>query len=126
MLNLPSAFLGLAEMAGAAFGAPFHAGRIVTPGAAVMDAGGSISTPAVPTYRACTVQIDPATEAMRQQDGFADGDVRFILLAASFTGAVDTDVSVEVTEGPFVGVWSVSSLQRDPVGIGYVGRGRKA
>jgi len=126
-MDLPSAFLGLADMAAAAFGAPFFAGAIASqdnPG--YYDDNGNWVPGSPPTERACRVSIDQATEAMRQSDGFADGDVRFIILAASFSGLLDTDASVKVTEGPFAGIWAVTSIERDPAGVGYVGRGRRA
>lgn len=126
MLNLPAAFASLAQSVGAAMGAPFYDGQIVDQGEAVRDEAGSIVTPGTPVLRACRVQIDSATEAMRAADGFAEGDVRFILLAASFTGSLDTDATVKIAAGDRAGVWLVSSLERDPAGIGYVGKGRKA
>lgn len=128
MLNLPQAFLGVAQMAAAAFGAPFYVGRIIAPGTAIFDEGGSIITPAEPTDRACMVQIDTVDERNRPE-GWGDRDYRFLLLSASFAGTVDSDASIEVTDATapsdFRGVWSVSSLQRDPAAIGYVGRGRR-
>jgi hypothetical protein len=125
-MDLPSSFLGFANMAASAFGAPFYDGQIITQTDPVYDDGGSIVTPAQPVFRACKVQIDAATEAMQQREGFADGDVRFIILSASFTGPLDTDANVSIASGPFAGEWQVSTLQRDPAGIGYVGKGRRA
>ncbi|MYL97064.1 hypothetical protein GR702_04660 [Novosphingobium sp. FGD1] len=55
-----------------------------------------------------------------------DTDVRFVVLAATFTGPLGTDAEVEVLAGPFAGMWSVSSLERDPVAAGWVGVGRRA
>ena len=126
MLDLANAFLGLAQMAGAAFGAPFHSGQIVTQLDPVLDDGGSIVTPGTVDKRNCTVQIDVVTESMRLGSGFAVGDVRFIILSASFTGTLDTDANIEVLDGPFVGAWQVSALERDPAAIGWVGKGRPA
>ena len=123
-MSLAEAFAGLALRVGSAVGAPFHRGQIITSSGAVM-AGGSIVTPGTVARRDCTVQIDAATEAMRSADGYADGDVRFIVLAASFTGGLDTDARVEVLDGPHVGLWLVSALERDPAAVGYVGRGRR-
>jgi hypothetical protein len=125
-MNLPAAFASLAQSMSAAFGAPFYAGVVISQADPVTDDGGSISTPGTPLERGCSVQIDVATEAMRRSDGYSDGDVRFIILAATLDGGLDTDASVEVAAGPFAGSWLVSSIERDPAGIGWVGKGRRA
>ena len=126
-MNLAAAFLELSALASGEFdGAPFYSGQIVTHAGAAYDAGGSIVTPGAVVLRDCQVQIDSATEAMRQGAGFADGDVRFIVLAASFTGGLNTDATIAIADGARAGNWQVSGLERDPAGIGYVGRGRRA
>jgi len=125
-VTLPAAFASLAQTMSAALGAPFYPAQVVTQTDPIYDDGGSILTPGGVLRRDCTVQIDAATEAMRQSQGFADGDVRFIILAATLAGALDTDARVEIAGGPFAGAWLVSSLERDPAGIGWVGRGRRA
>lgn len=125
-MTLPARFASIAGAVAARVGAPFWQGEIVDHGEPVLDDGGSIVTPGVPVIRPCTVQIDSATEAMRQTDGFADGDVRFLILASSFAGGLDTDAEVRVATGPFAGRWLVAALERDPAGVGYVGRGRRA
>jgi hypothetical protein len=63
---------------------------------------------------------------MRGADGYAEGDVRFLILSATLTGTLDTDATVEVTEGPHAGTWMVSAIERDPLAIYYQGRGRRA
>lgn len=123
MLDQAIADIGLAFSA--AFGGPFHAARVVDQVAPVYDDGGSIITPGGVDYRACNVQIDVATTAMRAAEGFVDTDARFIVLSATLTGPLGTDAEVEVLGGPFAGMWSVSSLERDPVAAGYVGVGRR-
>jgi type 1 fimbria pilin len=123
MTDFAAAFAEIASGLGSL--SPFHDGVIVDQGDPMLDAGGSIVTPGTVVNRTCTVQIDQATEAMRQAAGFADGDVRFIILSASFEGEIDTDTTVSIATGAFAGTWLVSSIQRDPVAIGYVGRGRR-
>jgi len=124
MLDQVFADIGLAFSA--AFGGPYHDARVIDQVAPVYDDGGSIITPGGVEYRPCSVHIDVATDAMRRAEGFVDTDVRFIVLAATLTGPLGTDAEVEVLAGPFVGTWSVSSLERDPVAAGWVGVGRKA
>ncbi|MFT4056181.1 MAG: hypothetical protein QM681_16880 [Novosphingobium sp.] len=124
MLDQAFADIGLAFSA--AFGGPYHAARVIDQVAPVYDDGGSITTPGGVEYRPCSVQIDVATTAMRQDAGFVEGSVRFIVLAATLTGSLGTDAEVEVLAGPFAGTWSVSSLERDPVAAGWVGVGRRA
>ncbi|MFK4871663.1 hypothetical protein [Novosphingobium sp. ZW T3_23] len=107
-------------------GGPYHPARTIEQTDPVYDDGGSIITPGGVTHRACSVQIDVATQAMREAEGYVDTDVRFIVLAATLTGSLGTEARIEITEGPFAGIWSVSSLERDPVAAGWVGTGRKA
>lgn len=128
----PAALFGelLAGMS-AVLGGPYHAGKVVDQVDVELDEGGSISDSAEPTERDCMVQVDAATWSMRHAEGFVEGDVRFIILASSLAGSLDTDAQVEVLAGDsvpadFVGMWMVSGIERDPVGVGYVGRGRRA
>lgn len=133
-MDLPRAFAGMANMVTAAFGAPFHDGFIVTQTNPVYDDGGSIVTPGGVDKAPCRVQIDDATEYMRTNEGFADGEVVFVILAASIgigslTGqppAITTDAVVSIPSGPRAGTWQVATLGRDPAGIGWSGKGRRA
>lgn len=125
-MDLPQAFASLAGMATSALGAPYHSGTIIsqaTPGS--YDDDGEFVPGSAPTERACMVQIDAASEYMKA-NGYVEGEYRFIILAASFTGEIDTDAVVRVNNGPFAGQWLVSSLERDPAGIGYVGKGKRS
>lgn len=129
-MSLAAAFASLYERVGAAIGAPYFDGTVVDQAEATLDDGGSIVDPGEPVERTCRVQIDAATWSMRQAEGYSDGDVRFIILAASLDGSLGTDAEIEVAAGDavpadFVGTWMVSAIERDPAGIGYVGRGRK-
>lgn len=117
------AFAGVAAAVSAACGGPYHAARVVTVSAPVM-VGGSIVTPGVATERACMCQVDVATEAMRQAEGFTQGDVR--LLIVSLAGGLDTDAMVEVDAGPGAGTYSVQAVSRDAMGAYWEARGRRA
>lgn len=122
---LPQAFANLAMRVGAAVGAPYYPGRIIDVTDPVQDEGGSIITPGSVVTRTFMVQIDVVSDANRP-DGWTDRDYRFLVLAATLDGGMDTDAEIEITEGPHAGKWMVSSLQTDPAGIGYVGKGRPA
>lgn len=118
-------FASIATGISAQFGGPYHPGAVLSETAATME-GGSIVTPGDAISRACQVQVDVATEAMRSGDGFADGDMRFLILSATLDGGLDTDARVEVLAGPHVGMWLVSAIERDPCGVYWSGRGRRA
>lgn len=124
-MGLEAAFAGIALGFSGVLGGPFHAARVIEHIDAVYDDGGSIITPGGTTFRACQVQIDVATQAMRQAPNFVDTDVRVIILAATLTGSLNTEAMVEVSAGPFAGMWSVSSLERDPAALGWIGTGRR-
>jgi hypothetical protein len=132
-VSLPAAFASIAQGMSAAFGAPYHDGFIVTQTAPVYDDGGSIVTPGGVDKAPCRVQIDDATEYMRAQEGFADGEVVFVILSASIgvgslTGqppVINTDAVVTIPNGPRAGTWQVATLGRDPAGIGWSGKGRR-
>jgi hypothetical protein len=130
MLNLPAAFAELAGMASAAFGAPYYAGVVIiaaTPGG--YDDGGNFIPGSPPDELACKVQIDAIDERSRPE-GWTDKDYRFMILSSGFTGAIDADARIRVTDvtapADFRVEWHVSALQRDPAGIGWVGKGRRA
>lgn len=124
-MNLDAAFAQIAQAFSAAGVGPYVDGQVLTTTDAVMDGGGSIATPGTVTRRDCRVQIDSVAEAMRPES-WTDKDYRFLILAATLQGDLDTDATVEVLAGPNTGKWLVSSLQRDPAGIGWTGRGRRA
>jgi len=124
MLDQAFADIGLAFSQ--LLGGPYHSAQTIEQTDPVYDDGGSIITPGGVAHRSCSVQIDVATQAMREAEGYVDTDVRFIVLAATLSGELGTEARVEVLDGPFAGTWSVSSLERDPVAAGWVGTGRKA
>lgn len=133
-MTLPARFARIASAIATRVGAPYHDGFIVTQTAPVYDDGGSIVTPGGVDKAPCRVQIDDATEYMRTNEGFADGEVVFVILSASIgvgslTGqppAINTDVLVTIPSGPRAGTWQVATLGRDPAGIGWSGKGRRS
>lgn len=123
-MDMAALFANISVGLSAQYGGPYHAGRVVTQTAPVMDDGGSIITPGTPVYRSCQVQVDAADEAMRGSDGYAIGDRKFLILASTLAGTLDSDAEVEVTAGPFVGSWQVSEIGRDGFVSHWTGRGR--
>lgn len=63
--------------------------------------------------------IDQVTEAMRQQAGYTDRDVRIILLSGSLDAAPTTNDQVTLRGTR----WSIAAPTDDPVQAGYVMRG---
>lgn len=126
-MDVSAVFAGIAQTISAQFGGPYWPAQVIDQADDDLDDGGSIiPNPGNPTLRSCMAQIDVATEAMRQSDGFAEGDVRFLILATTLDGALDTDATARVTAGPHAGVWTVTAIDRDPMNIYWQGRGRRA
>jgi hypothetical protein len=126
-VNLPAAFASLAQSMASALGAPFYAGKIIidgTPGG--YDDDGVFQPGGDPTEIDCQCQIDDATEYMRANEGFADGEVRFVILRAGLGTDPTTDAKIKVLAGPKAGTWLLSSLSLDPAGIGWTGKGRRS
>ena len=122
-MTFAAAFANIATGFSTAFGAPFASAVVHSSGAPILDDGGSIVTPGDASARSCVAQIDTATDAMRTTDGFVEGDVRILVLADGITGTITTDDRIEIEDA---GMWSIQSVSRDPAGIGFELRGRKA
>ncbi len=96
--------------------ATLHAGT----GDPIYDNAGNI-TGYVGADQPCKAQIDAATDAMRRGEGFAEGDVRLIILAQ---GLPDLTSDMEVTVSGQK--YRLQSADRDPARSHWVCRGRKA
>lgn len=108
-------------------GGPFVGAKITSPGTPVRDDGGSaLPGTGTPTERTCSVQVDVCTEAMRASEGYRDRDVRILVLAGTIDGAVTTSQKVVILSGEHAGTWSIESADRDPAGLGWDLRGRRA
>lgn len=125
-MTLAAVYASIVQGFSEAMGGPFVAAVIHSPGVPVIDVGGSIVTPGTPVERACLAQVDVATEAMRGSDGYADGDVRILVLADGLSGTITTDERIEIEDGPSAGLWSIEAVSRDPAGIGFELRGRRS
>lgn len=124
-MNIAERMAGIATGVSARLGAGFWPARVVSVGAAEVDAGGSIVTPGVVTERDCSAMVDAVTEAMRLAEGFTERDVRILVLAGTLAGQITTDDRVEVLAGPNAGAFSVESVGRDPAGLYFELRGRR-
>jgi hypothetical protein len=125
-MDIAATFANVAIGISARFGGPYVPGRVIDQIDPTYDDGGSIVEPGGVSERDCFVQVDVATEAMRQSDGYVDGDARFLILSSTLSGSLGTDATVEVLGGPLAGAWLVSAIDRDPMGIYWQGRGRRA
>lgn len=105
-------------------GAGFWPAVVITSAEPTMDAGGSIIAPGVVTQRDCFAQVDVVTQAMRSQEGYAEGDVRVLVLAGTLSGGLDTDARIRVTAGPHAGLYSVRSVTLDVAATHWDCRGR--
>lgn len=120
---LGGSFAALAGRLSQAMGGPYHAAIVHTSTAPVTDDGGSIVTPGQPIQRPCMCQVDTATDAMRQDVGFVQGDARLLVLGVA--GTIGTDAEVEVSDGPGAGRYSIQAVTRDTAGFGWDCRGRR-
>jgi hypothetical protein len=124
MIDMAATFANIAVGISQQFGGPYFPGVVIDQTAPVMS-GGSIVTPGAATERPCQIQIDRVTEAMRGSDGYTDGEVRFLILAATLAGSLTTDARLRVDAGPSAGMWLVSSAERDTMGTHWEGRARR-
>lgn len=70
----------------------------------------------------CRAQVDAATYAMRQAEGFIEGDTRIIVLSAGLGVEVTTDMQITAR-----GVrWQIAGVDRDAAASHWVLRGRPA
>lgn len=123
---MSAAFAQIALGFSKAMGGPYYDAAVITASDAVYDDGGSIVTPGKRLERPCQAQGDAVSEAMRLEPGYADKDIRLVVLSPTLDGGLDTDALVRISGGPHIGLWSVQSVTRDPIGIAYVCRGRRA
>jgi hypothetical protein len=89
-MDLAATFSNIAVSISQQFGGPYHPGKVIDQIDAIYDDGGSISTPGTVSLRDCMVQVDIATEAMRQSEGYAEGDARFLILDSRASTARST------------------------------------
>lgn len=125
-MTIAAAFAGIAAGFSAAGLGAYHDATAKWPGEPILDAGGSIDTPGDPVEKSCSAQVDDVTEGMRADEGFRDTDVRILVLCATLDGDLDTNAKLTVSDGPGAGTWSLQSCRRDPCGVYWEARGRRA
>ena len=118
-------FADLAAGFAAQFGAPFQDVVATWSGVAEYDDGGSILTPGTPVSLTCKAQFDAPTEAMRNDPGFVERDMRVLVLSATLDGVLNSEAKIVVASGEHAGTWSLESVVGDPAGIGWECRARK-
>ncbi len=105
-------------------GAGFWPGVVISSSGASFDNGGSITSPGIAIERDCFVQLDEATSEMRRAEGYAEGDVRLLVLSGSLSGALSPDMRVRISDGPHVGFYSIRSAILDVAASHWDCRGR--
>lgn len=125
MLNMAKVFAERAAFVSQVYGGPYYDALIMDKGDAVYDTGGSIVTPGTASTRPCQAQVDTVTQDMRREEGFADGDVRILVLADTLAGGISLDNSIEILGGANIGTWQIQTISRDPFGIYFELRGRR-
>lgn len=122
-MGFDTIFASLATGFSDAFGGPYQAATARCPGTPTYDTGGSIIAPGTPTQTACRAQGEAATQAMRADGGFLETDIRLLVIGMA---ALDTLAQIEIEAGPHAGTWALMSVARDPVGVGFECRARRA
>jgi hypothetical protein len=126
MLNMVAKFATVAQAVSAAYGGPYYDALVHSAGEPVFDSGGSIVTPGIASSWTCQAQVDSVTQDMRQAEGYTDADMRILVLADTLAGAITLDNTIEVLAGPHAGAWMIASINRDPFGVYWELRGRRA
>jgi hypothetical protein len=117
---------GLAGVFAAAFSSIYLPGYVHVPEDPVYDEGGSKVPGTGSMPYPCRLQVDSVTQRMRQAEGYADKDVRILILASGLEADVTTDCEVEVRAGMHQGRYMIASVDRDPAGASFDCRGRRA
>lgn len=114
---------GIAAIFGAAFSAFYLDGTLHRDGTdPIYGAGGEITGYAGGADVPCKAQVDAATYAMRQSDGYSEGDVRIIVLSAGLGVEITTDFQISVSGRR----WMIAAADRDAANSHWVLRGRRA
>ena len=112
---------GIAAAFSAALSGLYLPATLHRPGEYATDGEGNV-LPAVGADVACRAQVDAASYAMRQSEGYSEGDVRIIVLAAGLDGPVTTDCQITVSDTR----WMIGSAEMDAASSHWICRGRRA
>lgn len=114
---------GIEAIFGAAFSGLYLPATLHRDGTVpVYDGEGNITGYSNAASVACRAQIDAANYAMRQAQGFAEGDVRIIVLSSGLGVEITTDFQITVSGKR----WMIASVERDAANSHYILRGRRA
>lgn len=114
---------GIEAIFGAAFSAFYLDGTLHRDGTdPIYDSEGNITGYAGGADLPCKAQVDGVTYAMRQSEGYAEGDVRIIILSSGLSVELTTDFQVAISGKR----WMVASVERDAANSHWVCRGRAA
>ncbi|QDC37098.1 PepSY domain-containing protein [Sphingobium fuliginis] len=111
---------GLASIFNAAFSGLYLDASLHTGTGTPIYGPGGVITGYSGGDRAVKVQVDAATDAMRRGDGYAEGDVRIIILAQGI-GAVTSDHRLTVGAVTY----SLQSAELDAAASHWICRGRR-
>lgn len=114
---------GIESIFGAALGGLYLPGTLHRDGAdPIYDDEGNITGYGGGADVPCRCQVDAATYAMRQSEGYSEGDVRIIILSAGLGVNVTTDFQVSAKGKR----WTIASAERDAAASHWICRGRAA
>lgn len=112
---------GIASIFGSALGGLYLPATLHVPGVRTDDIEGNISY-ADPDNIPCRAQMDGATYAMRQSEGYSEGDVRILILISGLGVEITTDCQISVSGKR----WMVQSAELDAAASHWICRGRAA
>jgi hypothetical protein len=104
----------------AVFGGVYLDGSLYRPKTYADDGMGGGSAPGFAPGEPVKVQIDAASFAMRQAEGYVEGDVRILMLAHG-VAAPDTDCEIAAGGTRYM----IETVGTDPAGSYFELRGRK-
>jgi len=110
----------LAEMFAGIFSGVYLDGNLYRPAEFADDGKGGGASQPFADPEAVKIQIDQATQAMRSDEGFVEGDVRILMLAH---GASAPDTDCEIAGGG--SRYMIETVSTDPAGTYFELRGRK-
>lgn len=112
---------GISAIFGAVLSGLYLPATLHVPGTRTDDEEGNISY-GPETDIPCRAQIDAATYAMRQSEGYSEGDMRIIVLVSGLCSGITTDCQISVSGKR----WMVGSAELDAAASHWVLRGRAA
>lgn len=113
---------GIASIFGAALSGLYLPATLDYAGVPVEDIEGNVTGHTGAGSWSCRAQVDAATWTMRQAQGYVDGDMQIIVLAAGLQAAPTTDMTITVSGK----MWLIEAVERDAASSHFILRGRAA